>query len=453
MSVLVSAILILGAVSFIASPAASAGTPTQRLGFWLQESNSFPPAQTFFNTMFLTPPYPSTLMVMIFGIQQDEISGFGCSTSAHYTGGSASYWGQVAKMADSYPSIRLIFDIYFDPASGGSGTYGLSCFDSLVNSLGQYPSVYGLGVEGEYTSVAAGMTEAEMQTAMNDVTAIGKLFVNYYAPVAIPSGGYDIVHTNFPSSTDPESTLQDHDSHTIGIDSGYYYGFPFPGSATCPISPRTYGVNWNQCVVNTEISAAATFSPATARQFLELDVGFSSSGSFTGVSGLTTNQVWDNPVLRNWIWTSPSYQSSFILSTAPADPPTTAAATTSQSVTTTSSATTSKSETTATTVATSSTTATATTTTTSSIGAGPFTLSTYVTCPAGLSPCGVADPVGTGSYAGGAAVTLTAYPYGGFEFKFWTVCSSSCQTYSTNPLPLTLGANTKATATFATSTD
>jgi hypothetical protein len=414
-----------------------------RLGFWLQESNSFPPAATFFNSMFLTPPYPSTMMVMIFGIQQDELGGFGCSTSAHYTGESASYWGQIAKMADSYPNIRLIFDIYFDPSSGGSGTYGLGCFDSLVKSLAQYPSVYGLGVEGEYTSVAAGMTEAEMQTAMSDVTGVGKVFINYYAPVPIPSGGYDITHTNFPSSTDPESTLQDHDSQTVGIDSGYYYGFPFPGSANCPISPSTYGVNWNQCVVNTEINTALSVSPTTARQFLELDVGFSSSGSFTGVTGLLTNQMWDNPTLRNWVWTSPNYQNNFILSTSQASVTTT----TSQVTVTT---TTSHSTTATSTVRTSSTISTSTTSTTisSSESPDPYSLATYVTCPAGDSPCGVASPVGTGTYVGGSAVTLTASPYGGFEFSSWTVCTSSCTTYTTNPLSITIAGDTKATATF-----
>jgi hypothetical protein len=66
-------------------------------------------------------------------------------------------------------------------------------------------------------------------------------------------------------------------------------------------------------VVSTELAKVMTFSPVSARQFLEIDVGFSANGTFTGVSGQVTNQLWDNPVLRNWIWTDPNYQSDFAL--------------------------------------------------------------------------------------------------------------------------------------------
>ena len=294
-----------------------------RLGFWLQEGDimhDYTPAN-FFKAMFLTTPFPSSMEVMVFAIQQDETNGNGCSASTPYVASSLNYWGEVAQMADSYPNIRLVFEIAFDPSSGGSGTYGLTCFNTLVQALGQNSRGYGMGVEGEYTPVSKGMTEAEMQSAMNDVTAAGKLFIDYYPPVPIPSGGYYIAHTNFPGGDaggyDQVGTLQNHDSQTVGLDSGYYSSFSFPGNATCPIGPSSMSsttAGWNQCVVATELSAAVNLSPGTARQFLEFVVGYSSSGSFKGVSGQTTDQLWDNPTLRSWIWNDPNYGGKFVLS-------------------------------------------------------------------------------------------------------------------------------------------
>ena len=477
-------VLIMGSAVYVPlASKASAATASSgpRLGFWLQDSDVMKyPASTFFNAMFLTPPYPSSVEVMIFAIQQDEGNGYGCSASAHYVGSSISYWGQVAQMADAYPNIRLVFEIAFDPSNGGSGTYGLSCFDTVVQGLSQYPSVYGIGVEGEYTTLSAGMTEAEMQTAMSYVTGAGKLFINYYAPVPIPSGGYDITHTNFPMQGDQVGTLQDYDSQTVGLSSGYYDGFPFPSTFTCPIGPSAVATGaltnepqgYNQCVVSTELSAAVNFSPASGRQFLELCPGFSSSGSFTGVSGQSTDQLCDNPTLRNWIWTDPNYQPHFVLSTSAAASSGTTSTTspsTSTSSTATSTSTTSKTSSTTspstssttttttsstltsktTTVSSSSTTSSTSSTSTSSSSTAPsYALATFVTCPAGTSYCGVANPVGSWNYQEGTEVVLSASAYGGYNFSSWSICTSSCLTEPGNPFVLTIEAGTTATAAF-----
>jgi hypothetical protein len=326
-------------VAFAVHPA-TANTQTSRLGFWLQEGDitrgpwqgGYSPT-TFFNTMFLTTPYPSSVDVMVFAILQAKTNNQGCDTTSGFIGASLTYWGTVAKMADPYPNIRLVFEIAFDPSNGGSGTYGLSCFDSVVQSLAHYPSVYGLGVEGEYTY---GVTDAQMLTAMSDVTSEGKIFVNYYIHgAAIPAGGYNIAHTNFPGGDaggyDQVGTLGSTGPQTIGLDSGYYYKFQFPGTVTCPIGPSAMNsgtAGWNQCVVSTELATSVSLLQSQ-RQFLELDPGFSSSGYFTGVSGQSTNQLWDNPALRNWIWTDPSYKPNFILSTSSTPPPVTTTTTAS----------------------------------------------------------------------------------------------------------------------------
>jgi hypothetical protein len=443
-AILIVAILVVGATAAaFAGPAGAASSPTRRLGFWLQDGDALKyPATTFFNSMFLTPPYPSSLEVMIFAIQQDQMNNFGCSASTPYVSGAIKYWGQVAQLADSYPNIRLIFEVAYDPSSGGSGTYGLQCYNTIVKALGQYQSVYAMGVEGEYTTADQGMTQAQMQTAMSDVTATGKLFVSYYiySPLSIPSSGYAIDHTNFPAQGDQLATLQMSSSQGIGLSSGYYGSFAFPSSVACPIGATSIGSGakqpqgWDQCVVSTELSTAVSMS-ASQRQFLEFAVGFSSSGSFTGVSGQSTNQVWDNPTLRNWIWTDPNYQSNFILSTG-SSVTATSAVTTSQTTTTTST----RSSTTSTVTA-----ATSTTTADPPSQGASYSLSTAVSCPSGIQYCGNASPVGTGSYS---TVTLTGYPYGGYALGYWSVCTSTCQAYYGNPLTLTLSADTKATAVF-----
>jgi hypothetical protein len=266
--------------------------------------------------MFMTPPYPSSMEMMVFSILQDQANSNGCSATSPFVNSSLSYWGQVAQLADSHPKIRLMFEIAFNATSS---TFGLSCFSTVVQALSVHPSVYGIGVEGEYTS---GKTPSTYSAAMGYVTAAGKYFINYYAPNGyIPSGGFGIVHTNFPAQGDQVATLSHTASQTVGLSSGYYDSFPFPSNFTCPIGPNAVATGaltnepqgFNQCVISTELAVAASISPASARQFLELAPGFSSSGSFRGVSGLTTNQLWDNPTLRNWVWTDPSYQTSFIL--------------------------------------------------------------------------------------------------------------------------------------------
>jgi hypothetical protein len=290
---------------------------TRSLGFWLQESNVmqvYSPS-SFFKAMFLTPPYPSSVEVMIFAPLQDETNGYGCSTSQNYVGSSLSYWGSVALSAESYPKIRLIFEIAFDPMSN---TYGLNCFNSMVQVLGSYSSVYGIGVEGEFTPT---INETQMQTAMSDVTSLGKLFINYYVPVPIPSGGFAISHTNFPAQGDQVTTLQSVSPQTIGISSGYYDSFPFPSTFTCPIGPNDVATGattnepqgWNKCVVSTELSEALSL-PASARQFVELVPGYSASGNFIGASGQVTNQMWDNLLLRGWIWNDSNYLLNFMFS-------------------------------------------------------------------------------------------------------------------------------------------
>jgi hypothetical protein len=339
-SLLLVILLVFSAFSVaFAMPAASANAPTRRLGFWLQEGNIDGPysASSFFNAMFLTPPYPASAEIMIFGIQQAYKTNMGCSANSGPVGESITFWGNVAQLADAYPNIRLVYEIAFVP---NTPPYDINCFNTMVQAFSSHPSVYGIGVEGEYTNAKInGLTQAIMQTAYNDVVSTGKQFINYYIKggITVPAGGYQIYHTNFPMQGDQVGTLSQHtDSQAVGISSGYYDNFQFPSTFTCPIGANdvatgaliTQPQGWNKCVVSTELSAAVS-SSASARQFVEFAVGFSSSGYFTGASGQSTNQMWDNPTLRNWIWTDPNNGPNFITSASSSPPPPTTTTTSS----------------------------------------------------------------------------------------------------------------------------
>ena len=304
-----------------------------RLGFWVQEANieeptwqggysvgGNNPASLFFKTMFLTPPYPSSLEVISTSILLDEDTSLAPGQSGSYTASSLAFWGNLASLADAYPNIRLIFEIAFN---SGSNVYGISAFKLMADSLANYSSVYGIGVDGEHSN----LTSASLQSACASVLAVGKQCVNYYISqlnVVEPAGGYEVRLTNFPEQGGQVGELQLGGPTTVGLASGYYDHFPFPSNFTCPIGPDVVPPpdspltqepqGWNQCVVSTELNATVSFSPTVERQFLELAVGFSDT-QFTGVSGQNTNQLWDSPVLRNWIWTSPVYQLDFLVST------------------------------------------------------------------------------------------------------------------------------------------
>jgi len=374
------------------------------LGFWLQESDPMKyPVQTFFNAMFLTPPYPSSLDLMIFAPIMDESAGTSPTSPSSYTQASISYWSQVAQLADAYPSIRLIFDVAYDATSS---TYGLSVFQMYVNALSKYPSVYGIGIEGEYFTG----TKTDVQNAFNLVTAAGKQFITYYLNQKdlwpLPQGGYEVKLTPFPMQGGQVSDLGLSDPQFIGLSMGYYANFPFPvpnlpppNGITCPIGPDDIAPadsnpvtnpnqGFNQCVVSTILSAAVNFQPVSERQFVELCPGFSGSAQhgqpdqpFTGVSGLTTYQLWDNPTLRNWIWTDPNYAPYFTLSTSASPPPssTTTTSTTSSTPTSTTTSHTTTSTSTTTSHTTTSTTSTIDSSTTSSTSTATTTTTTRTT--------------------------------------------------------------------------
>jgi hypothetical protein len=85
--------------------------------------------------MFLTPPFPSTIEVMIFAILQDHTNNNVPGAKGSFTAASLFFWNDLASLSDSYPNIRIIFEVAFVV---GDPIYGLPAFQLMVSSLGKH---------------------------------------------------------------------------------------------------------------------------------------------------------------------------------------------------------------------------------------------------------------------------------------------------------------------------
>jgi hypothetical protein len=271
-----------------------------KLGFWMQDSsttNKYSPLQ-FFNAYFNTPPNPAFLEMMIVGTK---------SSGYYWINQMRTWMDQLAALADSYPNIEIACMIGWDDLSDSNGW---AAYQNFANMAKNHPSISILGMEGEYWT---GATPTQWQQAHNISVNAGKKFISYYHP---PSPYQEIWHTNFPGGNalgDFEALLDHTGSLIVGISNGYYYAYVFPDNTPLPINPttRVYGHGWSQDVVNKAINHAVS-SPYINRQYVSLCAGFSTV-DFTGVSGLTTNCLWDNSVLRSWITSNPNYATHFQL--------------------------------------------------------------------------------------------------------------------------------------------
>lgn len=288
-----------------------------RLGFWLQESDIitvYTPSQ-FFNQYFLTPPYPSSLEVMIFATMNQGVS----------LSKSMSYWGQVASLADNYPNIEITPMLAFGINQSAPSLQHWPNVMQWINALESHPSIYSFGIEGEYSTQ---LNASDIPLIASYILGTGKQFINYYLQsnsylIMGQVGGFQIGQTNFPDfyagSANQVATLYLFtDQYSVGISAGVYFPARFPGNVTCPIQfnaidASSYG--YNQCVVDTIISISLSL-PFSARQFVSLIPGLSypQFSTFKDSAGIKTGQMWDNPTLRSWIWGDIKYTESFLLS-------------------------------------------------------------------------------------------------------------------------------------------
>ena len=294
----------------------------RRIGFWIQEHGGFNPytPQQFFDQYFMQPPYPSSLEVMIFSTIPR-----GGSLSA-----SISFWSQVASLADQYPNIEITPMLAFGTNTSGPSLQNWPEVQQWINALSPYSSIYSFGIEGEFSTQ---LNVSDYSTVASFIHNTGKQFISYYLKgtkltTAEGLGGYYIGQSNFPDCYAGCYQANElnffTDQYSVGGSWGVYFPAQFPGGISCPIGPNelnTTNYGYNQCVIDTLISASVSL-PLEVRQFVNLDVGqsYPQYSSFTDCAGVQTSEMWDNPIIRNWIWYNANYTTNFLLSTNMSSP-------------------------------------------------------------------------------------------------------------------------------------
>jgi len=306
-------LLVLFSLAF-AVPQASAAVPNRHFGFWvsgnLMGKPFYPSPTVFADAMFLTPPYPSSAEFMMFGALKDIQAGTTNPANGQFTASDLKELDGIAAVTDAYPNIEINVMV----ALGGlSNPLAQTYFKYYANNLASHRSIYSIGLEGEFSS---NVTPALERPLMLAAQAAGKQYIDYYKTSGI---GTIIGHTNWPDG-DFEGLLGGFTSSgTVGISSGFDKPLPFPGVCALPSNPDNYNPStcgWTQQEIAAELQYAVD-EPVTNRVFVHLVAASDSGGKFKGVSGQLTTEMWDNPTLRNWIWTNPNYQGNFILSTTP----------------------------------------------------------------------------------------------------------------------------------------
>lgn len=255
----------------------------KRIGWWLQISSvgqSYTPIE-FFNSNFLTEPYPSFVEMIFSEINQIT--------------GKQSWMQSVATMAKAYPSIEISCMLAFDMADESHWTKVEAFVNAMIDTAVRY-----IGVDGEH---ALNESVANYDRLKTMVESKGFIFASYYTYTVPDAPGYVIGHTNFPWWNDMEAILDWHNVFppNIGQSAGGYDKQIWPSPEPPPPNPTTRtDCRWSKRTIEMVLEHAVPKSD-DARHAVVYVAGFSND-PFIGVSGRTTTHLWDNPQFRAWIW-------------------------------------------------------------------------------------------------------------------------------------------------------
>ncbi|MDA4127890.1 MAG: hypothetical protein OK422_00260 [Thaumarchaeota archaeon] len=347
-------ILIFAAIIDTAATPATASPPSsRRFGFGyvdpacLESCGNYPShysADTFFNAMFLTPPYPSTVMFIM--VSNDEFA----------SGSVISFLSRVMQLSSQYPSIQLGYEIAFDPTLSSSWV-DVNAFLTAMSSSPYKQTVGFVGVDIEHFAWGTPINSSQemnyltlLQTAINND---GFSMVNLYPQalsLGVPYIGSWLQETTYPQGDNEAALgLGSGTSYTVGEAVGLdsyqpfpspgctgAYGGSYPGWSTIPYAEGFAGAGYNDSVpcsnVVTHHGYPATIDQALSiegqvplqnGQWIFLNAGNSGSeflgpvngsikpATFLGVSNQTTFALWDSPVFRHdvteWIQANPGF--------------------------------------------------------------------------------------------------------------------------------------------------
>lgn len=303
--VLVVSILLLLWLSFFWIQSKTLANETgKRLGFKVQVEQQAPyTSQIFFEAMFLTEPYPAFLMMYI---PTDRLWQFD------------DWIIDVATRSMEYSEIKILITLSWDMALEGEWTD----FTNFLDRLQGITSVVWVGVDGEHSTYGGDYPDYALGTLWNSGSISNDLliqlfdrakaevenrffiFTNYYLvfgdPGTFRSRYLKMANTPWPISGRESDLDLSVSSDFMGIKAGaiVLQMFPGPDPPADPNEPVTDG-GWSQEAVNRVIEHGMN-KPTEVRQAIAFGSGISST-PFIGVSGRTTNMLWDNPLFRQWI--------------------------------------------------------------------------------------------------------------------------------------------------------
>jgi hypothetical protein len=299
-------------------------------------------ATTFFNAMFLTAPYPSTVeFLMNNGIS--EIT----------DPNNVNFLLTNMQMASQYPNIQLGLHVAFDVRNRAQW----SQFQTVLNTLAASPYKSSLGFIGfawEQVNILTATHNSTYPTyasalMQSKLSAAGFQFISYYCGSSY-APYLCLQHTNYPEGDDQNALTKGSGKSnmvgaTIGVDGIQPFPSPgctsvfgsgstgMPGWSTHAYPEGYLGTGYNNIGACNNIVTHAGFPP-TVDQVLTAEASMPLANSkytfliagnagtcflggtcgattayFTGVSGHSTVKLWDSPIFRsemsNWLAANP----------------------------------------------------------------------------------------------------------------------------------------------------
>jgi uncharacterized protein (TIGR03437 family) len=267
----------------------------------VQQIDYYPNPDSFLETYFGTPPYPAVLDIMV---PIDRL--WKCE----------DWIVAVSHGAQNYPHAEIHLYTYFDLANEAQWT----AFGIFLNRL-QDTAVTYTGLDGEHVTYGAAwpnnaishlwQTGAISNTqlinlfdrAAGVVTARGIAFLCYYLVFGDASfrGRYlKMAHIPWPNNMRESGLDLNNTPDFLGMKPGAIVNQQFPGNPP-PDDPNQI-VQYGECDWTHEaVRRVFIHTVAGERGYTIFGSGIAMS-SFTGVSGVQTPHLWDNPLLRQWVW-------------------------------------------------------------------------------------------------------------------------------------------------------
>jgi hypothetical protein len=315
---LILAIVLFCMIPVSLSPIHAAESLSMKLGWKMQvvqQMSYYPNPNSFLTAYFDTPPYPAVLDIMV---PIDRL--WQCE----------DWIVDVSQGAQSYPNAEIHLYTYFDMADEAQWT----AFGNFLNRL-QDTAVTYAGIDGEHVTFGAdwpnnaisqlwlsgGISNAQLNDlfdrAKGVVTSRGIAFICYYLVFGDPSFRSNYVkmaHVPWPNNMRESGLDLNNTPDFIGMKPGAIVNQQFPGNPP-PDDPNQI-VQYGECDWTHEaVRRVLTHTVAGQRAYTIFGSGISTN-SFTGVSGVNTPHLWDNPSFRQWVWTEMgTYPSGTFLTT------------------------------------------------------------------------------------------------------------------------------------------